>query len=170
MQVPCTLNQPVMTHRFPRRRLTCSARSLLGVPLIAGGGTLLGVLDVGTLTMRRFAGDETQFLQLAAARGTLSVQSLLTRAERAGAMELQRSLAAAALPPIPRRRSARRVDARREFGLPPPTAAYSAVRPLHLAGVAQKRNLTPAHVRQHDADHANLKNASDRAAFCRRTL
>jgi phosphoserine phosphatase RsbU/P len=75
-------------------------RSLLGVPL-AAGGTLLGVLHVGTLAPRRFTPDETEFLQLAASRAALAVQSLLSRAERAGAMELQRSLVPEELPAVP---------------------------------------------------------------------
>ncbi|MEV0662418.1 PP2C family protein-serine/threonine phosphatase [Actinomadura luteofluorescens] len=74
--------------------------SLLGVPLV-GGGTLVGVMHVGTLTHRRFTGEETEFLQLAASRAALAVQSLLSRAERAGALELQRSLVPAALPQVP---------------------------------------------------------------------
>jgi putative methionine-R-sulfoxide reductase with GAF domain len=75
-------------------------RSVLGVPLIAGG-TLVGVLHVGTLTPRRFTSEETEFLQLAAARAAMAVQSLLSRAERAGAMELQRSLVPSELPVVP---------------------------------------------------------------------
>ncbi|MFB4296148.1 PP2C family protein-serine/threonine phosphatase [Actinomadura sp. NTSP31] len=75
-------------------------RSLLGVPLI-GGGRLVGVLHVGTLAPRRFTADETEFLQFAAARIALAVQSLMSRAERAGALELQRSLIPSALPDIP---------------------------------------------------------------------
>jgi len=75
-------------------------RALLGVPLTAGG-RLLGVLHVGMLTPRRFTPDETEFLQLAAARAAMAVQSLLSRAERAGAMELQRSLVPAELPVVP---------------------------------------------------------------------
>ncbi|GAA2166908.1 PP2C family protein-serine/threonine phosphatase [Actinomadura napierensis] len=74
--------------------------SLLGVPLI-GGGRLVGVLHVGTLAPRRFTADETEFLQLAASRIALAVQSLMSRAERAGALELQRSLIPSALPDIP---------------------------------------------------------------------
>jgi sigma-B regulation protein RsbU (phosphoserine phosphatase) len=74
-------------------------RSLLGVPLIAGG-TLLGVLHVGTLYPRVFTADETELLQLAAARAAMAVQSLLSRSERAGALELQRSLVPAALPAV----------------------------------------------------------------------
>jgi phosphoserine phosphatase RsbU/P len=73
--------------------------SLLGVPLV-GGGRLVGVMHVGTLAPRRFTADETEFLQLAAARVALAVQSLMTRSERAGALELQRSLLPPGLPEI----------------------------------------------------------------------
>jgi GAF domain-containing protein len=75
-------------------------RSLLGVPLVVGGA-LVGVMHVGTLTRRTFTADETELLQLAAARAAMAVQSMLSRAERAGALELQRSLVPAALPEIP---------------------------------------------------------------------
>jgi serine phosphatase RsbU (regulator of sigma subunit) len=74
--------------------------SLLGVPLIAGG-TLVGVLHVGTLETRRFTREETEFLQLAAARVAITVRSLLSQAERAGALELQRSLIPSAPPAVP---------------------------------------------------------------------
>ncbi|MDL4815627.1 PP2C family protein-serine/threonine phosphatase [Actinomadura opuntiae] len=74
--------------------------SLLGVPLI-GGGHLVGVMHVGTLAPRRFTADETEFLQLAAARVAMAVQTLTSRAERAGALELQRSLVPSSLPDIP---------------------------------------------------------------------
>ncbi|MFV2178971.1 PP2C family protein-serine/threonine phosphatase [Actinomadura sp. LOL_016] len=75
-------------------------RSLLGVPLIADGA-LVGVLHVGTLTPRRFTADETEFVQLAGARAAMAVRFQLSRAERAGALELQRSLVPAALPDLP---------------------------------------------------------------------
>ncbi|MEV3919853.1 PP2C family protein-serine/threonine phosphatase [Actinomadura coerulea] len=74
--------------------------SLLGVPLVTGGA-LVGVMHVGTLAPRRFTTEEAEFLQLAASRIALAVQSLLSRAERAGALELQRSLLPAAPPPVP---------------------------------------------------------------------
>ncbi|MQY03230.1 PP2C family protein-serine/threonine phosphatase [Actinomadura macrotermitis] len=74
--------------------------SLLGVPLIAENA-LVGVLHVGTLSPRRFTAEEVELLQLAAARVALAVQSLLHRAERAGALELQRSLVPAAPPAVP---------------------------------------------------------------------
>ncbi|WP_433467145.1 PP2C family protein-serine/threonine phosphatase [Spirillospora sp. CA-128828] len=75
-------------------------RSLLGVPLV-GGGRLVGVMHVGTLTPRRFTAEEEEFLQLAAAQAAMAVRSLLSRAERAGALELQRSLIPSELPEIP---------------------------------------------------------------------
>lgn len=75
-------------------------RSLLGVPLISGG-RMLGVLHVGTLAPRRFTTDDTEFLQLAASRAALAVQSLQIRDERSGAMELQHSLVPAAPPDFP---------------------------------------------------------------------
>jgi sigma-B regulation protein RsbU (phosphoserine phosphatase) len=75
-------------------------RSLLGVPLIAGG-RLLGVLHVGTLTTRRYTADEIELFQLAAERAAMAMQSLMSRAERAGAIELQRSLVPSSLPAIP---------------------------------------------------------------------
>ncbi|WP_067797397.1 PP2C family protein-serine/threonine phosphatase [Actinomadura formosensis] len=75
-------------------------RSLLGVPLI-GGGRVVGVLHVGTLTHREFTEDEAELLQLAASRAALAVQALVSRAERAGARELTRSLIPTALPDIP---------------------------------------------------------------------
>jgi phosphoserine phosphatase RsbU/P len=75
-------------------------RSLLGVPLIAGG-ELLGVLHVGTFTARGFTEEEIKFLQLAADRAAPAAQSLLTAAERAAATELQRSLIPPVLPELP---------------------------------------------------------------------
>lgn len=75
-------------------------RSLLGVPLLAGGA-LLGVLHVGSLARRRFTPDETRFLQMAASLTAMAVQTLRGRAEHAGALELQRSLVPTALPHIP---------------------------------------------------------------------
>lgn len=75
-------------------------RSLLGVPLIAGG-ELIGVLHVGTVTHRRFTTEDVEFLQLAAGRVALGVHSLKSRAERAATRQLQRSLVPSALPEIP---------------------------------------------------------------------
>lgn len=75
-------------------------RSLLGVPLICDG-TLVGVMHVGTLTERPFAAEDVELLQHAATPAAMAVRVLLGRAERAGAMELQRSLVPSALPQIP---------------------------------------------------------------------
>jgi serine phosphatase RsbU (regulator of sigma subunit) len=75
-------------------------RSLLGVPLI-GSGTLVGVMHVGTLSPRRFTADEEEFLQIAASQAAMAVQSLLSHAEQAGALELQRSLIPSELPQVP---------------------------------------------------------------------
>jgi phosphoserine phosphatase RsbU/P len=77
--------------------LTKGIRSLLGVPLMASG-TLLGVLHVGSLTPREFSGQDAELLQLAADRAAAAVQSQLTRADRAAATALQRSLLPTALP------------------------------------------------------------------------
>ena len=75
-------------------------RSLLGVPLLFGG-TVLGVLHVGTLTPRRFSADDTSLLQLVADRIALAVHARTTQVERTAAGALQRSLLPAALPDIP---------------------------------------------------------------------
>lgn len=74
-------------------------RSLLGVPLIAGG-MLVGVLHVGSLTQRRFSGADVELLQLAAARAALAVRTVTSRSERAAAMALQQSLLPAAPPRV----------------------------------------------------------------------
>jgi anti-sigma regulatory factor (Ser/Thr protein kinase)/putative methionine-R-sulfoxide reductase with GAF domain len=73
--------------------------SLLGVPLLVGG-TVLGVLHVGTLTPRRFSDDDTDLLQLVADRVALAVHARSTQVERAAATALQRSLLPTALPEI----------------------------------------------------------------------
>jgi anti-sigma regulatory factor (Ser/Thr protein kinase)/putative methionine-R-sulfoxide reductase with GAF domain len=75
-------------------------RSLLGVPLLVGG-TVLGVLHVGTLTPRPFSGDDTTLLQLVADRIALAVHARAAEVERAAAAVLQRSLLPSALPEIP---------------------------------------------------------------------
>jgi sigma-B regulation protein RsbU (phosphoserine phosphatase) len=75
-------------------------RSLLGVPLVAGG-TLLGVLHTGTLRPRKFTGADAELLQMAADRAALAIQSLLSDTERRTARELQRSLLPVSLPELP---------------------------------------------------------------------
>ena len=65
--------------------------SLLGVPLLAGGA-VLGVLHVGTLTPRLFTEQDAQLLQMVADRAATAAQSRMSRAERAAAAVLQRTL------------------------------------------------------------------------------
>jgi phosphoserine phosphatase RsbU/P len=75
-------------------------RSLLGVPLIAGG-ELFGVLHIGTLTPRQFTRSDGQLLRMVADRVALAVRSLLSQSERMAARELQRSLLPRTLPTVP---------------------------------------------------------------------
>ena len=74
-------------------------RSLLGVPLIAGG-RVIGVLHVGSLRPRKFTGDDVEALELAAGRAASALQSLMAQADRAAVTVLQQSLMPAALPAI----------------------------------------------------------------------
>jgi phosphoserine phosphatase RsbU/P len=74
--------------------------SMLGVPL-AIGGTMLGVLHVGSLTGRRFTPQDTELLQLAANRAATVVQSINARDDQIAVAALQRSLIPTALPAIP---------------------------------------------------------------------
>jgi putative methionine-R-sulfoxide reductase with GAF domain len=72
-------------------------RALMGVPLIAGG-KVIGVLHVGSLTGRKFTGDDVALLQLAADRAAIAVASLMAQEDRMAAEALQRSLLPSALP------------------------------------------------------------------------
>jgi phosphoserine phosphatase RsbU/P len=65
--------------------------SLLGVPLLAGGA-VLGVLHVGTLAPRLFTEQDAHLLQMVADRAATAAQSRMSRAERAAAAVLQRTL------------------------------------------------------------------------------
>jgi phosphoserine phosphatase RsbU/P len=73
--------------------------SLLGVPLVAGG-TVLGVLHVGTLTRRRFVEQDAELLQMVADRAALAIQSRMSQVERAAAAVMRRNLLPAQLPEI----------------------------------------------------------------------
>jgi phosphoserine phosphatase RsbU/P len=75
-------------------------QSMIGVPMVAGG-KVIGVLHVGSLTPREFAGHEIELLQLAADRAAAAVQSLTAQADRLAAAALQRSLVPTALPAVP---------------------------------------------------------------------
>lgn len=80
--------------------LASGVRTLLGVPLIAGGD-VLGVLHVGTLTPREFTPDDVALLQMVADRIALATRARLSRTDRTAAATLQRSLLPAALPTAP---------------------------------------------------------------------
>lgn len=75
-------------------------RSLLGVPLVAGG-RVIGVLHIGSLTGRQFGAADIELLQLTADRAAVAVQSITARDDRLAAGALQRSLVPSALPEIP---------------------------------------------------------------------
>jgi putative methionine-R-sulfoxide reductase with GAF domain len=89
---PTTVLNPILTAK--------GIRSLVGVPLIAGG-RVIGVLHVGSLTPRRFTGDDVSLLQLAADRAAVAVQSQRSADDRIAAAALQRSLLPSALPTVP---------------------------------------------------------------------
>jgi serine phosphatase RsbU (regulator of sigma subunit) len=74
-------------------------RTLMGVPLIAGG-KVIGVLHIGSLTAREFTSEDLELLQLAAERAATAVQSLMAQEDRIAAAALQRSLLPSALPAV----------------------------------------------------------------------
>ncbi|MBQ0905110.1 SpoIIE family protein phosphatase [Micromonospora sp. U21] len=75
-------------------------RSLLGVPMFAGG-ELIGVLHVGCLRPHRFTSDDVQLLQLAADRASLARRTRASGLDRSAALALQRSLLPTHLPDAP---------------------------------------------------------------------
>jgi sigma-B regulation protein RsbU (phosphoserine phosphatase) len=75
-------------------------RSLMGAPLLSGG-TVIGVLHVGTLDGRVFTSQDSDLLQLAADRAALAVRALSAQLDREAASALQRSLVPSALPRVP---------------------------------------------------------------------
>jgi serine phosphatase RsbU (regulator of sigma subunit) len=72
-------------------------QSMVGAPLLVGG-TVLGVLHVGSLARRRFGDEDVKLLQLVADRIALAVQAELSQGDRAAARALQRSLLPTKLP------------------------------------------------------------------------
>ena len=87
-----TVSNPLLVDR--------GIRSLLGVPLFAGG-KIIGVMHVGSLTGRQFGREDTELLQLAADRAALALQSLIAQDDAQAAVALHRSLLPAALPEVP---------------------------------------------------------------------
>jgi serine phosphatase RsbU (regulator of sigma subunit) len=75
-------------------------RSLLGVPLVAGGA-VIGVLHVGSVSDRAFVAEDADLLQLAADRAALAVSSMIAREDRSAAVALHRSLLPSGLPEVP---------------------------------------------------------------------
>jgi phosphoserine phosphatase RsbU/P len=74
-------------------------RSMLGVPMLVGG-KVIGVLHVGSLTLRQFTGSDIELLQMAADRAAAAVQSMTAQADRIAAAALQHSLIPSALPGV----------------------------------------------------------------------
>ncbi|WP_236647533.1 PP2C family protein-serine/threonine phosphatase [Micromonospora sicca] len=75
-------------------------RSLLGVPMLAGG-EVIGVLHVGCLEPHRFTSEDVQLLQLAADRASLASRTRASSIDRTAALALQRSLLPTHLPDAP---------------------------------------------------------------------
>jgi anti-sigma regulatory factor (Ser/Thr protein kinase)/putative methionine-R-sulfoxide reductase with GAF domain len=71
-------------------------RSLLGVPLLVEA-RVIGVMHVGSLTLREFTEEDTDLLQSAGDRAALAIHGRLAEHERGLADAMQRSL----LPPLP---------------------------------------------------------------------
>jgi sigma-B regulation protein RsbU (phosphoserine phosphatase) len=91
-------------------------RSLLGVPILAGGD-LVGVLHIGTLTRREFTADDIHLLQLVADRAALAGQIRSDKIDQAATLALQRSLLPAQLPDVPGVELAARYIPGHAFGL-----------------------------------------------------
>jgi sigma-B regulation protein RsbU (phosphoserine phosphatase) len=75
-------------------------KTMLGVPLLAGG-TVIGVLHVGSLSGRPFSRQDTELLQLAADRAAFALHSLMAQDDALAAVALHRSLLPAMLPDVP---------------------------------------------------------------------
>jgi phosphoserine phosphatase RsbU/P len=74
-------------------------RSLLGVPLLAGG-RVIGVMHVGSLSSRRFEAQDVRMLQLAADRAALALHSMMAQDDAIAAAALHRSLVPSVLPTV----------------------------------------------------------------------
>ncbi|MEU8664570.1 PP2C family protein-serine/threonine phosphatase [Actinoplanes philippinensis] len=75
-------------------------RSLLGVPILAGGD-LVGVLHVGSLSRREFGDDDVRLLELVADRAAAAGRIRSAKLDQSAALALQRSLLPARLPSVP---------------------------------------------------------------------
>lgn len=88
---PGTVHNPLLVDR--------GLRSMLGVPLFAGG-KVIGVLHVGSLSGRQFGQHDVELLQLAAERAALALHSLMSQDDALAAAALHRSLLPATLPSV----------------------------------------------------------------------
>ena len=74
--------------------------SVLGVPMVSGG-RVIGVLHVGTKSVRHFTNEDVELLRLVADRASLATQARLSRMDRDATVALQRSLLPARPTPVP---------------------------------------------------------------------
>lgn len=88
---PASVVNPVLLRK--------GVRSMLGVPLVAGG-SLLGVLHIGTLRQHTFTAEDVALLDLVADRAALAISTGRGLADRAAAAALQRSLSPPRLPDL----------------------------------------------------------------------
>jgi putative methionine-R-sulfoxide reductase with GAF domain len=91
-------------------------KSMVGVPMIVGG-TLIGVVHVGSLTSRTFTTDDANLLQLAADRVAAAITAEQALSERSAARTLQRSLLPPRLPNIAGTEFAARLIAAEDIGI-----------------------------------------------------
>jgi anti-sigma regulatory factor (Ser/Thr protein kinase)/putative methionine-R-sulfoxide reductase with GAF domain len=96
---PIELVNPLMREK--------GVRSLLGVPLVVEG-RLVGVLHVGSLSLRSFDNEDAQLLQLVADRAALAIERDRLHEDHRIAETLQRSVLPAGLPEVPGLRLAAR--------------------------------------------------------------
>ena len=96
--------------------LEAGLRSLLGVPMLAGG-ELVGVLHVGSRDLRAFTDDDVRLVQLVADRAAAASEIRAHRLEQTAALALQRSLMPSSLPRLPGLDLAARFVPGHEFGV-----------------------------------------------------
>jgi sigma-B regulation protein RsbU (phosphoserine phosphatase) len=80
--------------------ISAGVTTMLGVPLVRTG-TVVGVLQVGSIAARTFTAGDIELLQLVADRASTVVQDRAARLDRATALALQRSLLPDHPPEIP---------------------------------------------------------------------
>jgi phosphoserine phosphatase RsbU/P len=87
-----TVRNPLLVER--------GIKTMLGVPLLAGG-TVIGVLHVGSLSGRPFSQQDTELLQLAADRAAFALHTIMSQDDALAAVALHRSLLPTTLPAVP---------------------------------------------------------------------